>query len=692
MKHKIRYRGNIWQCQDILQFIQQHFPSVIGAKKDGEIYDLMQIEAMNSAENQQETTDIEQLLNLKNLEEEEKAHIHSIEIAEHLEEIPEDEEERYGDDSQMNTLVESKIEDLQNHLYEPTPPEEIGNELWERDSHVDMELFSIRSSEGLNVIRHSLAHLMAHAIKNLYKGIYLGYGPITDNGFFYDFQGITISTKDFPIIEKEMIRLINKKIPIKRVEISKEDFLKNSTDPLKISIVQSIQNEKISIYIQDNFSDICRGPHVPNTSFLPKSFKITSVSEVVWKEHKVQRIRAIAFHSKKDLKEFEEMQKTHEEHDHRKIGKKMNLFSFPELCPGMPFWHPNGLILMKKLKEIVMKYFSDYHEISTPEIYKNTLWKKTGHLDKYSEHMFLMKDCGLKPMNCPGHMLFFNYEQRSYKCLPFRIFEFGSCFRNEDEGGLMGLKRVRKLIQDDGHIICSKDQIRDEIKTFLQKSFALYEELGFKNKYKVKIATKPKKSIGSISEWSRAEEVLLSVIRDMNIHFEVENGGGAFYGPKIELHIQDRMKRWWQCGTIQVDFFLANNMEISFINSNSEKETPIVLHRASLGSLERFIAILLEHYEVLPAFLHPMPINILPIGSEYLEYAHEIQHKISPHFRCQVLDTGSLAKRIKISVESRTPYIIIVGKNEKDNHTLTLRNLDGSQSEVSISDIVNIIK
>jgi threonyl-tRNA synthetase len=691
VKHKIRYKGSIWRCNNISSFIKKHFPSVIGGKKDGKIYDLMQIEDMHSKEYEQETSDIEQLINLKNLEEEEIAHIHNIEVAEHLEDIPEDEEERYGDDTQINEIVSSQIEDLQNNLYVPDH-REIASELWTKYSDVDLELFSSNSPEGLYMIRHSLSHLMAHVIKNIYPEIHLGQGPATDDGFFYDFQGMTISTKDFSKIEEGMRKLIDQKINIRRIEISKKDFLKNSSDLLKNLIVNEIPEDRVSIYQQDEFSDVCKGPHVPNTSFLPKSFKITSVSEVTWKEVKVQRIRAIAFYSQEELEEFEDLQNTNEARDHRKIGKKMDLFSFCEFSPGMPFWHPKGLILVNKLKKIVKKYFPEYHEISTPEIFKNTLWKKTGHLDQYSEYMFLMEEYGIKPMNCPAHILFFNQEQRSYKCLPFRIFEFGSCFRNEDEGGLMGLKRVRKLVQDDGHIICSRDQIHEEVRTFLYKSFLLYEELGFKDKYMLKIATKPEKSIGSSADWTIAEEILFAVVREMKVDFKIDAGGGAFYGPKIEIHIQDRMKRWWQCGTIQVDFFISSNLGISFINSHSQKETPIVLHRASLGSIERFIAILLEHYEVLPAHLHPMPIEILPVGLEHIEYAKEVRNKILPHFSCEIIEEGSISKRIKMSVENRIPYTIILGNKEKEKRLVTLRNIFGIQSQEGIEDFINIIK
>jgi threonyl-tRNA synthetase len=623
VKYKIKYEGKIFMCESIPEFVEENLPEVIGYKKGGKIFDLMTMrEIIRDQENNPRVT------------------------------VSEISQERLGQDMNKNT------NNNQDDCIDMT----------------DMEFFSTKSTDGLFLIRHSLAHLMAHAIRDLYSKVSLGHGPVTENGFFYDFQGITISTKDFSKIEKKMQELIKMKIDIIKYQVPKHEFSQHNGDPLKQIILDGISESTVSIYQQGDFSDLCKGPHVPNTSFLPLSFKISEVSEVLWKDKKVQRVKAIAFQTEDQIENFQKMQKSNEEHDHRKIGKKMDLFSFCELSPGMVFWHPNGLKLVKKLKEIVIKQFSDYREISTPEIFKKDLWKLTGHLDQYSDYMFLMEDYGVKPMNCPAHMIFFNHELRSHKSLPFRIFEFGSCFRNEDEGGLMGLKRVRKLVQDDGHILCSQDQIYEETKIFLEKSFSIYDQLGFKDKYKIKIATRPTKSIGTAEEWQKAEEILFSIAREMKINFDTDSGGGAFYGPKIEIHIQDRMGRWWQCGTIQVDFFIAKNMDVSFVNQKSDRENPIVLHRASLGSLERFIALLLEHYDFLPMNLHPMPINILPVGADHHQYAEDIKRKIIKHFDCQVLSEGSISKRIKNSIESRTPYILIVGEKEVAEKTISIRN------------------
>lgn len=555
----------------------------------------------------------------------------------------------------------------------------------EPNNNESAELIELNSNEGRNIFRHTLAHITAHAIKKVFGKVEFGIGPVTEEGFYYDFSmEKRVSEKDFAIIEETMQKIIESNFEIVREVTTKEKFLSEKYDSLKEEILKNI-NEEITTYSYDNFTDLCSGPHLRRTGLAPLFFKLTGISEVTWHNRRLQRIVGVAFASEEELEEYKRKKIEEHENDHRVIGKKMDLFSFNELSHGFATWHPKGVLYLSLVKEVISKTFCDqYKEIKTPEIWSTELWKKTGHWEHYKDKMFCCGENqaeGMKPMSCPAHTLFFKNETRSYRDLPFRIFEFGDVFRNEDTGGLMGLKRVRRMTQDDGHIFCSLDQIEEEIKSFIQKTIKILSKFGFSD-FLFKVATKPEKAIGDPNSWEIAENSLKNALSSLNIKYEIDEGEGAFYGPKIEIHLKDSGGRMWQCGTIQVDFNLSTRLDARYIEKNGDFSYPVILHRASLGTLERFTAMLLEHHKGLPFFINPVQVGILPINSKHLEYCKEIQTSLVKNgIRTEIFSDESISKRIKRLIIEKVGAIVIIGDKEVEKNIINLRENDNTNKE-----------
>ena len=585
------------------------------------------------------------------------------------------------EESIVGYLVNGNVQDLHEHTTETQNP------------------IYKNSIFGLEIIRHSCAHIMAQALQNIYKHVSFAIGPTTDNGFFYDFQiydnhqnVINISFNDLEKIEQEMKNIIKSNLKFIKKTMSKIDFQNTTNDKFKTHILkENIKDEIISTYQQGDFIDLCRGPHVTNSETIGEHFKLISISEVSWKNHRMQRIEGICFATQEDLENYEKNKEKQQENDHRKLGKTMDLFSFSPLSPGCVFWHPRGLWIVEKIKEIIRKIgYKNFNEFETPALLKTELWQKTGHLANYRENMFVLEkeDLCMKPMNCPCHALLFKEKRLSYRDLPYRIAEFGSCFRNEDQGGVIGLKRVRKMVQDDGHIFCSIEHIESEIKRFLEDADKLYKIFGFKE-YIFKIATIPEKHIGSEDLWREAEGHLMRGLNSRQ--YIISPGDGAFYGPKIEIHFKDNLGRIWQCGTIQVDCFLAERLEAEYIDSNSQKQYPIILHRAILGSLERFIAVLLENGP-LPLWLQPVQMYILPISEKFINYANQVLISLQNlDLRAMVVDdNATLSKKLKNAMDEKIELCIIVGEKEKLNQTITIR-YKNENITMKITDILGFL-
>jgi threonyl-tRNA synthetase len=476
-------------------------------------------------------------------------------------------------------------------------------------------------------------------------------------------------------------------------------------DPLKKEILNNIEGD-VFIYSQGEYSDLCEGPHVWSTSCVGKGFKLIAVSEITWKNHKLQRIEGFGFHNLEELQRFEKEYEEKKNNDHRQLGKDLDIFSVSEYSSGMAFWHPKGLKLFRKIEDFIRKIKHNYLEICTPPIYKSELWKRTGHWDKYRENMFVIdqkdhndsqKDQNdkndnslvLKPMNCPAHTLFFKTKSRSYRDLPLRIAEFGRVFRNEDQGGIIGLKRSKYFCQDDTHIFLMIEQLENEIVSLLETVDKVYKRFNYEN-YLIKIATRPEKRIGSDESWNIAEESLINAVKKFNKEYLIVEGDGAFYGPKIEFHLSDNFGKTWQCGTIQVDFFLSERLDASFTNSNGKLENPVVIHVAVLGSIERFIAVLLEK-EKLPFWLNPNQLMIVPIGENQLEYCEKIKEKLSEYEVEIIYKDGKIGEKLKHCYLQKPSLIGIVGKNEMENNTITIQNKN-EKTEVKLDDLIEFMK
>jgi len=560
-----------------------------------------------------------------------------------------------------------------------------------------VRLLTTKDPEALEILRHSTAHLLAQAVKQLYPNVQVTIGPVIENGFYYDFADITFSDEDLAKIEKRMRELVSQKIPVERFTMSRDEavaYFKSLGEHYKAEIISDIPAEEtLSLYRQGDFTDLCRGPHVPNTSFL-KSFHLMHVAGAYWrgdsKNAMLQRIYGTAWRNDEELKAYLFMLEEAEKRDHRKIGKALNLFHIQEDGPGMVFWHEKGWTIWQAIEQYVRNTLrkGNYQEIKTPQVLDISLWKKSGHADKYLENMFLTqsenRDYALKPMSCPCHVQVFNQGIKSYRDLPVRYAEFGCCHRNESSGSLHGLLRVRSMVQDDGHIFCTEDQIETEVSQFMQSAFELYHDFGFHD-ITIKLATRPDKRIGEDALWDQAEHALAEALRKSNIPFEYLPGEGAFYGPKIEMHLKDAIGRSWQCGTVQVDPNLPALLGAEYVAEDNTRKIPVMLHRAVLGSFERFIGMLIEHYAGhLPLWLAPTQIVVISITDKQKAYVEKITAALKSHTIGQspiraISDTRNEKMGFKIREHTlqKVPYLIVVGDKELESQTLAVRTQKG---------------
>ena len=571
----------------------------------------------------------------------------------------------------------------------------------------EVSIITIDSSEGLEIMRHTLtAQVLARAVKNLYPGTKLAIGPTITDGFYYDFEFKNpISPDDLHKIEKEMKKIIDSKSSITKVLYSKEDAIeifKKNNETYKESIIQeSDQVDNFQLYYQDNneFVDLCRGPHLPNLKQIG-SFKLTKLAGAYWKgdskNKMLTRIYGTAWKNDKDLNSYLHSIEEAEKRDHRKLGKEMKLFHFQEEAPGMVFWHPNGWTIYRLLQDYIRNKLQeyDYQEINTPQVVDRKLWEASGHWDKYRENMFITeideehanekRTNALKPMNCPCHVQVYNQGLKSYRDLPLRYAEFGSCHRYEASGTMHGLMRVRGFTQDDGHIFCTEEQIESETKLFIKLLSDIYKDLGF-DKFDIKLSTRPETRVGSDEVWDRAENALESAIKKLDLPYEIQEGDGAFYGPKLDFVLTDAIGREWQCGTFQADFNLPDRLDAEFVGEDGQKHIPVMIHRAVLGSFERFIGVLIENYSgKLPFWLAPLQVAVATIISDVDDYAKEIIEALeNAGIRCHSdLRNEKISYKVREHSAAKIPMIMAIGAREKESKTVSIRRIGSDKTEI----------
>ncbi|MEW6038559.1 MAG: threonine--tRNA ligase [Pseudomonadota bacterium] len=561
------------------------------------------------------------------------------------------------------------------------------------EADAQVALVTARDADGVEVIRHSTAHLLAQAVKALYPQVQVTIGPVIQDGFYYDFSfERPFTPEDLEAIEAKMQELAAQALPVERKTMPREDaivYFQDLGEDYKAEIIEAIPaGEVISLYSQGEFTDLCRGPHVPDTGRL-KAFKLMKIAGAYWRgdsrNEMLQRIYGTAWGDKKDLAAYLQRLEEAERRDHRKLGKALDLFHMQEEAPGMVFWHPKGWTLWQAIEQYMRQVFRDngYQEIRTPLVVSRTLWERSGHWEKFSDEMFTTaseeRDYAIKPMNCPCHVQVYNQGLKSYRDLPLRLAEFGSCHRNELSGALHGLMRVRGFTQDDAHIFCTEEQIQDEVSRFIDLLFKVYADFGF-SEVQIKLSTRPEKRVGSDEVWDKAEHALETALNAKGLAWDLQPGEGAFYGPKIEFSLKDCLDRVWQCGTIQVDFSMPDRLGASYVAEDGARHVPVMLHRAILGSLERFVGILTEHYAGhYPLWLAPVQAVVLNITDRQADYAEEIaQEFVSKGFRV-VADLRNEKVGFKIREHSmqRVPYLLIVGDKEVEAGSVSLRTQDG---------------
>ncbi len=561
------------------------------------------------------------------------------------------------------------------------------------DQDAQLGIITAKDPEGLDLIRHSTAHLLAYAVKELFPDAQVTIGPVIDNGFYYDFSyKRPFTPEDLEAIEKKMMELAKKDEPVTREEWLRDDaveYFNSIGETYKAEIIASIPaNETISLYREGDFIDLCRGPHVPSTGKL-KVFKLMKVAGAYWRgdsnNEMLQRIYGTAWATKEDQAAYLTMLEEAEKRDHRKLGRELDLFHFQDEAPGLIFWHPKGWTLWQQVEQYMRKVYRDngYQEVKAPQILDLSLWKKTGHWDNYAENMFTTESenrvYGLKPMNCPGHVQIFNAGLHSYRELPIRYGEFGQCHRNEPSGSLHGMMRVRGFTQDDGHIFCTEDQLQDECAAFTALLQKVYSDFSF-NEILYKVATRPEKRIGSDEVWDKAEQALIESLERTGCQYEITPGEGAFYGPKIEYTLKDAIGRHWQCGTIQVDFSMPQRLGAEYVDAHDQRRTPVMLHRAILGSFERFIGILIENFAgALPPWLAPEHAVVCCISEHFAEYAHQVTQTLKTQgFRASAdLRGEKITRKIREHSMQKVPYILVVGEKERESGTVAVRSRGG---------------
>ncbi|MFN3919946.1 MAG: threonine--tRNA ligase [Methylohalobius sp.] len=563
--------------------------------------------------------------------------------------------------------------------------------LIERDAAV--EIITPQDDAGLEVIRHSTAHLLAQAVKELYPKAQVTIGPVIEDGFYYDFAfDRPFTPEDLEKIEQKMRELAKAALPVERKVVSRQEaieFFRRQGEEYKAKIIEEIpEGEEISLYTQGGFTDLCRGPHVPDTGKL-KAFKLTKVAGAYWRgdarNEMLQRIYGTAWADQEQLEAYLKRLEEAEKRDHRRLGKQLDLFHLQEEAPGMVFWHPKGWRIYQIIEQYIRSKLQEhgYQEVRTPQIVERSLWEKSGHWDKFGDLIFTTRaenrDYAIKPMNCPCHVQIYNQGLKSYRDLPLRLAEFGSCHRNEPSGTLHGLLRVRGFVQDDAHIFCTESQIQDEVSAFIDLLFEVYRDFGF-DAVQVKLSTRPENRVGSDAIWDKAEKALEEALRRKGLAFELQPGEGAFYGPKIEFALKDCIGRVWQLGTIQVDFSMPQRLGAVYVAEDGSRQTPVMLHRAILGSLERFIGILLEHYAgLLPLWLAPVQAVVLNITDHQRDYAKEVQDAmLTRGFRVEAdLRNEKISYKIREHSMQRVPYLLIVGDKEMLSRQVAVRTQQG---------------
>lgn len=570
-----------------------------------------------------------------------------------------------------------------------------------------VELFTLDSPEGLDTYRHSSAHIMAEAVGELFPDTKFGIGPVIKDGFYYDFDTEHVFTpEDLEKIEAKIADIVKRNTPFERKVIKREealDFFNAKGEKYKVELIEDLPaGEEISIYEQGGFLDLCRGPHVPSTGYL-KAYKLMTLAGAYWrgseKNKMLQRIYATSFASKKELEAHLHKIEEAKKRDHRKLGQELELFTIEEEGPGFPLFLPKGMILRNELEDYMRGLYKkwDYEEIKTPIILNRKLWEQSGHWDHYKENMYFTKidelDYAIKPMNCPGCMLVYKHGQHSYRELPIRYAEMGLVHRHEKSGVLHGLMRVRAFTQDDAHIFMLYPQIKDEIKKVIEMVDEVYNTFDFK--YKVELSTRPEKALGSVEMWDKATSDLKEALDDLGLDYEINEGDGAFYGPKIDFHLEDSIGRTWQCGTIQLDFQMPEKFDLSYIGEDGGKHRPAMIHRAIFGSVERFIGILIEHYGgAFPLWLAPVQVNIIPVAGVHNDYSYQVMSELKKAGIRAVVDDRNekLGYRIRESQVKKVPYTFVIGDKEVESLSVAIRKRgEGDLGAKSVSEVVDLL-
>ncbi len=561
------------------------------------------------------------------------------------------------------------------------------------ESDADLAIITDKSPEGLDIIRHSTAHLLAYAVKELFPEAQVTIGPVIENGFYYDFSyHRPFTPEDLQAIEKKMVELAKKDEPVSRKVLPRDEavaYFKSIGEHYKAEIIASIPaSEDVSLYSEGNFTDLCRGPHVPSTGKL-KAFKLMKLAGAYWRgdsnNEMLQRVYGTAWAKKEDLEQYLHMLEEAEKRDHRKLGKQLDFFHMQDEAPGMVFWHPRGWSLWQEIEQYMRAKFVeyDYQEVRTPTIMDRTLWEKSGHWENYRENMFTTasenRDYAVKPMNCPGHVQIFNSGLHSYRDLPLRLAEFGSCHRNEPSGALHGLMRVRGFTQDDAHIFCIEEQIEAEVADFIAMLYEVYNDFGFSDVL-VKLSTRPEKRVGSDETWDQAEQALAAALEQNNLQYDLQPGEGAFYGPKIEFTLKDSLGRLWQVGTIQLDFNLPVRLGAEYVAEDNSRKSPVMLHRAIVGSMERFIGILIEHYAgAMPLWLAPVQAMVLNITDAQADYVREVVAELKKNgIRADCdLRNEKITYKIREHSLQKLPYLLVAGEREMQSKQVAVRTRKG---------------
>ena len=561
------------------------------------------------------------------------------------------------------------------------------------DSDVDLSIVTDKDPDGVDILRHSTAHLLAYAVKQLFPDAQVTIGPVIDNGFYYDFSyKRPFTPEDLQAIEKKMTELARKNEEVTRKVLPRDEavaYFKSIGEDYKAEIIESIpQNEDVSLYTSGGFTDLCRGPHVPSNGKL-KVFKLMRLAGAYWRGNSdnemLQRIYGTAWAKKEDQDAYLHMLEEAEKRDHRRLGRSLDLFHFQDEAPGLIFWHPKGWTIWQQVEQYMRRVYQEngYQEVKAPQILDRSLWEKSGHWDNYKENMFTTESenrvYAVKPMNCPGHVQIYRSNLHSYRELPLRFGEFGQCHRNEPSGSLHGMMRVRGFTQDDGHIFCTEDQILDECVAFTDLLKKVYQDFGFTDII-YKIATRPEKRVGSDEAWDKAENALIQSLERSGCAYELSPGEGAFYGPKIEYTLKDAIGRMWQCGTIQVDFSMPMRLDAEYVAEDNTRKIPVMIHRAILGSLERFIGILIEnHAGAMPLWLAPVHVSVLNISDGQAEYAQSVVQTLKKAgFRAEVdLRNEKITYKIRDHSVNKVPYLLVVGDKEKNGNTVAVRARGG---------------